>query len=62
LLVVGVTGIDHAAQLELAGEALAEKRELVDEILADLNHGFLGSNGAVGLDADKELRHIRVRH
>lgn len=56
----GGAGCGHATQLVLAGELAAELGELGDEVLADLCHGVLGRDGAVGLDADEELGHVRV--
>lgn len=50
----------HAAQLVLAGELAAQLGELGNQVLADLDEGVLGCDGAVGLNADEELRHIRV--
>lgn len=52
------TGSSHATQLVLAGELTAELSELGNEILADLDEGVLGCNGAVCLDTDEELRDV----
>lgn len=53
-------GGGHATQLVLAGELAAKLGELGDEVLADLKHGLFGGDGTVSLDADEELRHVRV--
>ena len=54
------TGRGHAAKLILAGELATELCEIGDEVLAHLDHRLLGGDLAVGLDADEELRHVRV--
>lgn len=53
-------GGGHTTELVLAGELAAELGEVGDEVLAHLDHGLLGGDLAVGLDADEELGHIRV--
>lgn len=59
-LCIRPAGLDHAAQLELSGELLAEVGEVLHEALDDLDQGFFGRDGAVRLDANKEFRHVRV--
>lgn len=55
-------GGSHATQLVLAGKFAAKLGELSNEALADLDKGIFGGDGAVCLDADEELRDIRVGH
>lgn len=50
----------HAAKLVLAGELATELGKVGNEVLADLEHGLLGGDLAVRLDADEKLRHVRV--
>lgn len=54
------TGGSHATQLILAGELAAKLGKLGNEILAHLDEGVLGCDGSVCLDADEELRDIRM--
>lgn len=55
----GASG-SHATQLVLAGEFAAKLRKLSNKTLADLDEGIFGCDGAVCLDADEELRDIRM--
>lgn len=57
-LLVGTTGLDHATQLEFTSELAAEVRQVLHELLDDLDQGFLGGDGSVGLDANEELRYV----
>lgn len=50
----------HATQLVLACELTAKLGELGDEVLGDFDKSVFGRDGAVGLDANEELRYIRV--
>ena len=60
MTVVLLAGGDHATQLVLASELAAELAVRGNQLLADLDQRLLGGDGAVGLDADEQLRHIRV--
>lgn len=53
-------GSSHATQLVLAGEFAAKLGKLSNKTLADLNEGIFGCDGAICLDADEELRDIRM--
>lgn len=57
---VGRTGGGHAAQLVLPRELTAQLSKLGNQVLAGLDEGIFRGDGAIGLDADEELRHIRV--
>lgn len=54
------TGGRHATELVLAGELATELGEMGDEVLTHLDHRLFGGDLAVGLDANKKLRHVRV--
>lgn len=53
-------GGSHATQLVLAGELATKLGKLSDQTLADLDEGIFGCDGAICLDADEELRDIRM--
>lgn len=62
VLVLLLALVHHAAELPLPRELLAQVGEVAEELLADGDKGVLGGDGAVGLDPDEDLGHIRVRH
>lgn len=53
-------GSSHATQLVLAGELATKLGKLSDQTLADLDEGIFRCDGAICLDADEELRDIRM--
>lgn len=55
-----LTSVGDATELPLTSELLVEHLELVDKFLADGGEDITGSDGAVSLDANKELRDVRV--
>ena len=57
---VGHVG-SHLLQLELLGELLVELLKFSDELAAGLDNGGLGSDLAVGVDAELESGKERVR-
>ena len=59
-LLLLLAGRHHASKLVLAGELAAELAVGGDQLLADGDDGLLGRQGAVRLDSEQELRHIRV--
>lgn len=62
VLVLLLALVHHAAKLPLPRELLAQVGEVTKELLAYGDEGVLGGDGAVGLDPDEDLGHIRVRH
>ncbi len=57
-----VTGICHAAQLVLSGELAAELTVRSDELLAHVDHDLARRHSTVRLEADHDLRDIRMGH
>lgn len=53
-------GGSHATQLVLAGELPTKLGKLSNKTFADLDEGIFRCDGAVCLDADEELRYIRM--
>lgn len=55
-----LASVGDATELPLASKLLVEHLQLVDQLLADGGEDITGSDGAVSLDANKELRDVRV--
>jgi hypothetical protein len=51
----------HLLQLKLLGELLVELLKLVDQLLASLDDGSLGSDLSIGVNAELECSEERVR-
>lgn len=60
VLLLALAGLDDTTELELAGELLLEAGVHLHQALDDVDESLLRGDLAVGLAADKELRHIRV--
>lgn len=55
-------GLGDLLQLHFLGKLAAEDLEVLDDIAAGVDDGLLGSDGAIGADAQLEAGEERVRH
>jgi hypothetical protein len=50
-----LSGAHHLTQFVLLGEFAGENTQITDQLVAGCNHGILGSDLTVGLNAEQEL-------